>query len=305
MKSFIKRVSLFTGIVFAIYFICKYYEDVKKPGNTREFYANPTLSAPSYGPLNFEGRNNSVKSVAKSLKIKPEERRLDRINVLLEDLDEINKSCEDQIASLLPPSEVLDPEGQFFSRPDVVEERLSEVVFTILKARKSLESKLREMESIFTEKGKVPTQKFYSSVQSMMLCLSSDVSLFLESTFESSVLKGDKERTNVLTRKVITFVDELILNGVMPDALLFSLNVYRVIGETNKFDEEYFNELNSLYDKISTYEESFFSEFSDEEVITDPNERLELYLSEMKLLYEEFNYVRRSRLENYLEAYQN
>ncbi len=304
LKKSIKNILIFTILALIAIFIYRYYQNVKKPEVTRKYYQSKSLSAPSQGPLNFDGKSNSVKSIVKENKVARQIKdKNERLYSLIQELDQLNKACEDEIAALLPPSEVLDPEGKFFEKFDTVNERMGQVVGVIFQARKSLPRFQSRALELFENEEILESQLFYSTIQSLMLCLSSDVSLFLESALESLVKNGSDQELVELEQKMVGLVDYLVQDARLPDALLFSLNIYRIIGEARKHDEVYFNELNLLYDKISQFDENFFSEFRDEDKVQDPNDRYELYTSEMKLLYDEFNYVRKSRLREYFGDY--
>lgn len=309
MKIFIRNTLIISAIGLFGYYLYKYITDEYAPKSKREYYSARYLKKKEMKLVQRRLMHEEIESELdndnyyKDASTREASQRLSGTNIQLKELitslEQKNLECESYIRRVLPNEQIIDPENNFFSDPSVVFGKANDVFSFLFPRRLSMEA-LNQFEDYFMSKDEVNLDFFYNTIRSAMICRKGDVGLFLESIFES-MESGNWSPSEVIEFNgyILGAIKVSIEDDFLPDNLLFSLNLLRLVGTREKFPEEFFNELDEVYQRIADYEDSFFDGSENSKKIYNPGGQLESYLDELELISDDIRYIMLRRFSNY------
>ena len=292
-RKFALTILLFCiGIAAAL--IYRRYDNELSPLKTRSFYLE------NNDPVRFTKRlsNSEQNQIEEVSPTEPKENP--RLEKVFTKLERIKSSCDAVYKENLEQDKIIDPDSEIFSDTKQVASLVMKIYENIILNREKLKDIVPQYLTIIQDEEKVSVDKFYNFIQMMMSCFSSDMSFFVETTFEVNRSEEDKKlfEKEVLS-SLMKVVYWIVSEDRLPDALLFSLNIFRAVGEYFEYGDDYFSEVDNLYEKITNYEEVFFSEFEDVKYVSEPGLRMESYLREMEIISDDFKFFFDQRFPEY------
>lgn len=292
-RKFALTILLFcVGIAAAL--IYRRYDNEYSPLKTRSFYLE------NNDPVRFTKRlSDTDQKQFEEVRVE-EPKENPRLEKVFTKLEAIKSSCDAVYKKNLEQDKIIDPDSEIFSDTKQVASLVMKIYENIILNREKLKDIVPEYLVIIQDEEKVSVDKFYNFIQMMMSCFSSDMSFFVETTFEVDRSDEDKKffEKEVLG-SLMKVVYWIVSEDRLPDALLFSLNIFRAVGEYFEYGEDYFSEVDNLYEKITNYEEVFFSEFEDVKFVSEPGLRMESYLREMEIISDDFKFFFDQRFPEY------
>ncbi len=281
------------GIIIAL--IYRDYSNELGPEATRTFYLENNDS------VRFTQRlSDEPTFVEETMGEEIKEENNPRLKKIFDELNSIKASCDAIYEGKLSEEKIIDPSSDIFSDTEKIAALITSVYENVILSREKLKKIVPRYLNVISNEQEVTVDEFYSFVQMMMSCFSSDMSFYIETSFE--VKRNEKERQDFeaqVISSLMTIVHWIITEDKLPDGLLFSLNIFRAVGEYYEYDDEYFLEIDNLYDKITNYEEVFFSDFEDVKLVSEPGLRMESYLREMELIADDFKFFYDQRFSEF------
>lgn len=293
-KKFFFTLFLFVvGVAVAL--IYRRYNSEFRPEKTRTFYLENNDS------VRFTQRLSDEKSfVEESIGEEVTPKNNPRLEKIFSELEGIKAKCDAVYEGKLAEEKIIDPESDLFSNTEQIAGLITSVYEEVILNRERLKKIVPNYLSVISQEKEVSVDKFYSFIQMMMSCFSSDMSFYVETSFE---VKRTDEEKKIFEKEVVSslmmVVNWIITEDKLPDGLLFTLNIFRAVGEYYQYDDEYFSEVDNLYDKITNYEEVFFSDFEDVKYVSEPSLRMESYLNEMELIADDFKFFYDQRFSQF------
>lgn len=306
MKKTLRNIAILMVLLLGGYFIYDYLQVDYIPEKKRKFYTSKNLKKvqPKYKrrQLLHEEMPEQVESEPIAINIQGSGKRIGEIKEIIQALDRRNKECEKFLSDQLPNEEIIDPENPIFSSPERVSAKMSLVLNNILNRDISLNS-LQKFEDFYRENNEVDADLFFNSLRSTLICRGADTGLFLESAYEA-MKQGNwsKQEINDFNGNMLSLLSVSLENDILPDNLLFSLNILRLVGSSTKQNEEFYVELDEVYGRISAYEDSFFDEIQDSKTIYSPGDKFQNYFEELEEISDDVRYIINRRFKDYSES---
>jgi len=303
MKKRLRNISILIVLLLGGYFIYDYLQVDYIPEQKRSFYKRSRLekNKPVYKrrQLLHEELPEYEETAPIELAIEGSAGDIQRIRELIKQLDKRNKECEAIIGRTLPNEEIIDPENPIFKNPELLTEKITGVFDQILHRDIAISS-LKTFESYYQEKTEVESDLFFNSLRSTLICRGADIGLFLESAYEAmDEDRWTKNDIEVFNSKVLGLLASSLEYDTLPDNLLFSLNILRLVGKSGKLGDDYYSELDDVYGRISAYEDSFFDEIQDNQKIYSPGDKFQNYFEELDEIGDEIRYIMNRRFKDY------
>ncbi|EQC51736.1 hypothetical protein [Bacteriovorax sp. DB6_IX] len=301
----LRNIFILVVALLAGYFIYDYLEDDYIPEQKRHFYKETRLKRkkPSYVRRQLlheevpEAEEQEIESIAKQFKGNTPD--VEKIKALIKKLDNRNKECEKFLAQNLPNEQIIDPENPIFLNADQVIGKL-DFIFNDILYRDISMTAIKAFGDFYQEQREVDSDLFFNSLRSTLICRGADISLFLESAYEAMKQgQWSPEEVTRFNRTLLNLVSSSLDHDNLPDNLLFSLNVLRLVGTSSGFNEDFYGELDDVYGRISAYEDQFFDEIQDGQVIFSPGDKFQNYFEELDGISDEVRYIINRRFKDF------
>ncbi|OIQ20714.1 MAG: hypothetical protein BM556_01885 [Bacteriovorax sp. MedPE-SWde] len=305
MKKALRNISILIVILLVGYFIYDYLEGDYIPESKRKFYKKVKYKRRELKFTRRELMHEELPEYEKEADpekviIKGNGNGLAEIKEALKALDKRHKECEAFLAKALPNEEIIDPENEIFRSPERVTAKVVDV-FTEILTREVSSSALLTFENFYKDKSDVEADLFFNTLRSSLICRGADTGLFLESAYEAMKDNWSEKEVEEFNSALLGMLSNSLESDVLPDNLLFSLNILRLVGTSSKQTEEYYSELDDVYGRISSYEDNFFDEIQDSKKIYSPAEKFEGYFEELDQISEDIRYIMNRRFKSFAQ----
>jgi hypoxanthine phosphoribosyltransferase len=303
MKKTLRNIAILMVLLLGGYFIYDYLQVDYIPEKKRKFYTSKNLQKlkPKFKrrQLLHDEMPEKIEAEPVAVNITGTGKGLGIIKETIKALDQRNKECESFLSNQLPNEEIIDPENPIFSSPERVNAKMSTVLNNILNRTIALDA-LSKFEDYFRENNEVEADLFFNSLRSTLICRGADTGLFLESAYEA-MKQGNwsKEEIDEFNGNMLAMLATSLETDILPDNLLFSLNILRLVGSSTKQNEEFYVELDEVYGRISAYEDNFFDEIQDSKTIYSPGDKFQNYFEELEEISDEVRYIINRRFKDF------
>jgi hypothetical protein len=308
------QISLFLlGVTFLV-ILYRYYANDYVPNSSRSFYKTETISV---------GDNDESSGAEKVVKDYDYDNPVDeyesrpvataqdiidnKVETIISAVEMIQGRCEDYNSMLEEADErfvgAMNTIGEKRNVKDTIDEHMVVVRELLVSglARNEVLSNFKELISVLEETPSISSSQYVKYIKSFLICRDAQIGIFIENFYENiAAIDGVSEEANALVIDALS--RQITSNGdVLPDNLLFTINLLRLIAKREGYPEPVFNELEDIFERIAHYDQFYYEEFLEKANVQNPGFVLRAYYDEMSLIAEDLARI----IDNYFSRLKN
>ncbi|EPZ52258.1 hypothetical protein M902_2454 [Bacteriovorax sp. BAL6_X] len=193
----------------------------------------------------------------------------------IEDLKKSNSDCEQAYNSVMPPTQIIDPNSGYYAQESNIANLVSGVLDQFVgndgraMARNFPELAQEALDSV----DEISEEDMATIMRAPLICRQSNITVLFETIIEMS--SEDRitqaQRAQIIDSTVNKLVSSLEIDSLQ-DNILVSLTLLKAVGSLSNKDSEYFSELESIYDEMSTSQTGFEQASAKNAKIVNPGE---------------------------------
>ncbi|MGI4993410.1 hypothetical protein ACRXCV_12310 [Halobacteriovorax sp. GFR7] len=249
------------------YYFYTYYNDEYHPEALREQYSQSApiaftdraLPKKKFVPRKqFHEKTDYKRSddqVVALNNIGPDTGAFSELSAVIEDLRRSNADCEQSFNSVMPPAQIIDPDSGYYAQESNIANLVNRALDQLTNNEgRAIAKRFPELaQEALDSVDEISEEDMAAIMRAPLVCRQSNITVLFETIIEMS--SEDKitqaQRAEIIDSTVNKLVMSLETDGLQ-DNILMSLTLLKAIGSLSSKDSEYFSELESIYDEMST-----------------------------------------------------
>ncbi|MFG1526819.1 hypothetical protein [Halobacteriovorax sp. RZ-2] len=285
-----KRILLFLSVLVLMalgYYFYTYYNDEYHPEALREQYSqnapiaftDRALPKKKFVPRKqFHEQADYKRSDDQVVALNglgPDSGVFSELSSTIEELKKSNSDCEVTFNEYLPPAQIIDPDSSFYAQDESIVNLVNRSLDLLmnLEGRAIAKRFPQYAQEALDSVDEISEEDMAAIMRAPLVCRQSNITVLFETIIEMSS-EGkltDAQRAEIVDSAVNKLVVSLEADSLQ-DNILMSLTLLKAVGSLSSKNQEYFSELEAIYDEMSTSQAGFDQASAKNAKVVNPGE---------------------------------
>ncbi len=207
--------------------------------------------------------------------IGPDTGAFSELSAVIEDLKRTNADCEQSFNSVMPPAQIIDPNSGYFGQESNIANLVNRALDQLTNNEgRAIAKRFPELaQEALDSVDEISEEDMATIMRAPLVCRQSNITVLFETIIEMSS-EGkltDAQRAEIVDSAVNKLVVSLETDSLQ-DNILMSLTLLKAVGSLSSKNQEYFSELEAIYDEMSTSQAGFDQASAKNAKVVNPGE---------------------------------